>query len=129
MDEATYRPLRCCFTRKIKQTLWEVLQYYERGQNYIQTALLLIDASQIANYSDSFSESLGYISRAVQLLEQENVPELVANAQYRKATLLYTWAQNGNPQFFRPAMDAYQQAVKVFTKENTPKYLPKYSII
>jgi len=54
-------------------------------------------------------------------LEQENVPELVANAQYRKATLLYTWAQNGNPQFFRPAMDAYQQAVKVFTKDNTPE--------
>jgi tetratricopeptide (TPR) repeat protein len=115
---APYDPV---LLEKIKQTLWEVLQYYERTQNQVQIALLLIDASQIANYSDSFSESLGYISRAVQLLEQENVPELVANAQYRKATLLYTWAQNGNPQFFRPAMDAYQQAVKVFTKENTPE--------
>lgn len=115
---APYDPV---LLEKIKQTLWEVLQYYERTHNQVQVALLLIDASQIANYSDSFSESLGYISRAVQLLEQENLPELVANAQYRKATLLYTWAQNGNPQFFRPAMDAYQQAVKVFTKENTPE--------
>ncbi|MCU0338622.1 MAG: hypothetical protein MUE30_01965, partial [Spirosomaceae bacterium] len=66
------------------------------------------------------AESLGYINRAVQLLEQENLPELVANAQYRKGTLLYTWAQNGNPQFYRPAMNAYQEAVKVFTKEATP---------
>lgn len=116
-----YAPYDPALLEKIKQTLWEVLQYYERTQNQVQVALLLIDASQIANFSDSFSESLGYISRAVQLLEQESVPELVANAQYRKATLLYTWAQNGNPQFFRPAMDAYQQAVKVFTKENTPE--------
>lgn len=106
---------------KTKQYLWEVLQYYEKRGNHVQTALLLIDASQIANFLDSFAESLGYINRAIQLLEQENIPELVANAQYRKGTLLFTWAQNGNPQFYRPAMNAYQQAVKVFTKENTPE--------
>lgn len=106
---------------KTKQNLWEVLQHYEKRGNHVQTALLLIDASQIANFSDSFVESLGYINRAIQLLEQENIPELVANAQYRKGTLLFTWAQNGNPQFYRPAMNAYQQAVKVFTKENTPE--------
>lgn len=106
---------------KIKNTLWEVLQHYEKTQNHIQVALLLIDASQVANVSDSFSESLGYISRAIQLLEDEDVPELVANALYRKGTLLYTWATNGNPQFFRPALETYQKALKIFTKENAPE--------
>lgn len=114
-------PYDLTLLEKVKKTLWEVLQHYERSQQSVQVALLLIDASQIANYADSFAESLGYISRAIQLLEQEQLPELVANAQYRKATLLYTWAQNGNPQFYRPAMDAYQQAVRVFTKENAPE--------
>ncbi|MFN8357288.1 MAG: hypothetical protein U0Y10_22720 [Spirosomataceae bacterium] len=104
----------------IKTTLWQVLQYYENHEQPIQAALLLVDASQVANYTDSFAESLGYINRAIQLLEQEEMPELVANAQYRKATLLFTWAQQGHSQFFRPAMDAYHQALKVFTKDQTP---------
>nr|WP_293841934.1 hypothetical protein [uncultured Arsenicibacter sp.] len=106
---------------RIKDTLWDVLQYYERNGRPVQVALLLIDAAQIANFSDSFSEALGYVNRAIQLLEEEGIPELTGNAQYRKGTLLYTWAQNGNPQFFRAAMEAYQQALKVFTKENAPE--------
>lgn len=114
-------PYDAALLEKIKNTLWEVLQYYERQQNHLQTALLLIDASQVANLSNSFAESLGYISRAIQLLDDEAIPELLANAQYRKGTLLFTWASNGNPQFYRPAMEAYQQALRVFNKETTPE--------
>lgn len=106
---------------KIKNTLWEVLEFYEKKQNPLQIGLLLIDASHIANMSNSFAESLGYINRAISIFDDENIPELQANAQYRKGVLLYTWAQNGNPQFFKPAMEAYQQALKVFTYENTPE--------
>lgn len=106
---------------KLKNTLWEVLEYHEKQQNQVQIALLLIDASQVANMSNSFSEALGYISRAINILGNEEIPELLANAQYRKGVLLYTWAQNGNPQFFKPAMEAYQQALKVFTFENAPE--------
>jgi len=105
---------------KIKETLWEVLQYYENKNNQIQVALLLIDAAQIANISESFTEALGYISRAVDILRKEDIPELLANAQYRKGVLFYTWAQNGNIQFYKPAMEAYQEALKVFTYENAP---------
>lgn len=106
---------------KIKTTLWEVLEYYEKHQNQLQVGLLLIDASHIANLSNSFSESLGYINRAISIFDTEQIEELQANAQYRKGILLYTWAQNGNPQFFKPAMEAYQHALKVFTFENAPE--------
>ncbi len=105
---------------RIKNTLWQVLQYQEKKQNTAQTALLLIDASHIANLTDSFAESLGYITRAINLLEDLDLHELLASAHYRKGTLLYTWSQNGNPQFLRPAMEAYQRALKVFTKEQAP---------
>ncbi|GLU52789.1 hypothetical protein [Dyadobacter frigoris] len=105
---------------KIKNTLWQVLQYQEKKQNAAQSALLLIDASHIANITDSFAESLGYISRAINLLDDLDLPELLASAHYRKGTLLYTWSQNGNPQFLKPAMEAYQRALKVFTKEQAP---------
>ncbi len=105
---------------KTKIALWQVLQYYEAQQRTIQVGLLLVDAAQVATFSNSFSEALGYISRAVTIFDNEDVPELLANAQYRKGVLLYTWAQNGNPQFYRPAMEAYQQALKVFTQQSAP---------
>jgi len=105
---------------KTKTAIWQVLQYYEAQQRSIQVGLLLVDAAQVANFTNSFAEALGYISRAVTIFRDEAVPELLANAQYRKGILLYTWAQSGNPQFYRPAMEAYQEALKVFTQQNAP---------
>jgi len=99
-----------------KDKLWQVLQYYERQQRPLNAALTLLDAAQVANFSGSFAEALGYLNRAVAALSQEDAPELLANAQYRKGVLLFTWAQNGNPQFYRGALDAYLQALKVFTR-------------
>jgi tetratricopeptide (TPR) repeat protein len=105
---------------KVKDTLWQVLQFYEAQGKTIQVGLLLTDAAQVANLANSFTEALGYISRAVAIFDQEEVPELLGNAQLRKGTLLYTWAQNGQPQFYRPAMEAFQEALKMFTKESAP---------
>jgi tetratricopeptide (TPR) repeat protein len=113
-------PYNYALLEKTKQTLWEVLQHYENQGRNLPSGLLLIDAAQIANFTDSFAESLGYINRAIKIFKDENVPELAANAQYRKGVLLFTWAQNGNVQFYKGAMEAYQEALKTFTQESTP---------
>ena len=105
---------------RTKDALWQVLQYYEAYNRPVQTGMLLLDAAQVANFQNSFAEALGYVTRALNLFRQEDMPELLANAQYRKGVLLYTWAQNGNPQFYRPAMEAYQEALKLFTQQNAP---------
>ena len=106
---------------KLKSSLWDVLQFYEATDRKVEAGLLLLDAAHIANISESFSESLGYITRAIQIFDQASLTELSANAQLRKGTLLYTWAQNGNPQFFKPAVESYQEALKVFTKQAAPE--------
>ena len=114
-------PYDAALLEKLKNTLWEVLQVYEEQERDRETALLLMDAGIVANYSESWSESLGYFNRAISLFEQEELPELVANAQYRKGILLFTWAKKGNPQFFRIAAETFQKAVQVFTKEEAPE--------
>jgi tetratricopeptide (TPR) repeat protein len=104
----------------LKNDLWECLQYYEAHNRSVDAAFVLTDASYIATVSNSFSEALGYIQRAIKLFEQEELTELAAQAQFQKAKLLYTWAQNGNPQFYSDAMKSCQEALNVFTKENAP---------
>jgi tetratricopeptide (TPR) repeat protein len=104
----------------LKNTLWEVLQHYQKQARKLEEALLLVDAAQVANYAESFAESLGYINRAVDILRQEQIPELLAQAQYRRGILLYTWAKKDNPQFFKGALDSFQAALKVFTQDETP---------
>ncbi len=104
----------------LKGLLWEVLQRYEQQQRLPEAGLLWLDAAHIANISHSFAEALGYVNRAIAIFEQETLPELLANAQYKRGQLLYTWAQNGNPQFYRGAMESFQQALRVFTREHDP---------
>ncbi|MFN4945595.1 MAG: hypothetical protein ACK5FG_02730 [Chryseotalea sp.] len=106
---------------QLKELLWECLQYYEKKKLSIQAAFVLLDASAVANYDASFSESLGYICKAIDLLRREEQPELLAQAHMRKGNLLFTWAQNGNTQFYKGAMEALQEAAKVFTREHAPQ--------
>ncbi|MCB9080594.1 MAG: hypothetical protein H6555_02670 [Lewinellaceae bacterium] len=105
---------------RTKTYLWEVVQALEKQERWAELGLALIDASHIANICDSFSESLGYINRAIDLFQREESPELLAQAHLRRGTLMYTWAQNGQPQFYPGALESYQQALQVFTREDAP---------
>ncbi|NJL11777.1 MAG: hypothetical protein HC913_01300 [Microscillaceae bacterium] len=103
-----------------KHLVWETMQYFESTGQTGEWALRLIDASEIANLHESYSESLSYINKAIQMLREEELPELLGQAQERKGTLLYTWAQSGQPQFYRGALQAWQEALKIFKKETEP---------
>ncbi len=104
----------------LKEDLWRVLQVYEEQQRPMESALVLLDAGTIATYAESWSESLGYLSQAIKLLDTLDAPALLADAHLRKGILLYTWAQHDNPQFYRPAAEALQRALRTFTREDAP---------
>lgn len=104
----------------VKKLMWENLLYLEKNEQKIPLALLWMDAAHIANIAESFAESLGYITKSIQILENEEQPELLAQAQLKKGILLYTWSQNGQPQFLKGAMDALLAALRVFTREAAP---------
>ncbi|MEO0898102.1 MAG: hypothetical protein AAFY71_16955 [Bacteroidota bacterium] len=105
---------------KIKKGLWEVLTYLENKGDQVQAAMLLVDAAHIANISKSYSESLGYLKKAISIFEEAGMHEMAGSAHIKKGTLLFTWAQDGNPQFYKASIEAYQRALKVFTKEIRP---------
>ncbi|MEM7371470.1 MAG: hypothetical protein AAF587_22840 [Bacteroidota bacterium] len=105
---------------QLKDKIWQSLNFFEKRENQAQVALLLMDATHIANISESYTEALGYVSRAIRIFDEEGFEELSGSAKLKKGTLLYTWAQQGNPQFYKAAVESYQQALYVFTKETHP---------
>lgn len=105
---------------ELKKNLWECLEYYEKNNRQVEASLILNDAAHIATISNSYSESLGYINKAITIFHGKNLPELEAQAHLSKANLLHSWAKKDNPQFYRQAMQSYQQALTVFTKDETP---------
>lgn len=105
---------------RLKTALWEVLQYYEAQERTEEAGLVLLDATRVAHYAESFAEALGYSNRALAIFQLADLPDLLAEAHYRRALLLYTWAKNGQPQFYRGALDSFKAAVKVFDREHAP---------
>ncbi|MEM6263347.1 MAG: hypothetical protein AAGI38_12620 [Bacteroidota bacterium] len=104
----------------IKEQLWEVLSWHETHGMSVQLSLDLLDASQVAAFEKSFAESLGYINRAISILGEEEILELQLQAFTRKADLLHQWASNGQTQFYKPAIEAYQAALKLISREMAP---------
>jgi tetratricopeptide (TPR) repeat protein len=113
-------PYNTTLIEKLKDTLWSNLLYFEENEMNAEAALVLMDAAHIANITDSFSEALGYINKAINYFEIDGLKELTAQAQFTKGNILQTWAQNGNPQFYRSAVTAYQDALRIFTIEHAP---------
>ncbi|MGB3850847.1 MAG: hypothetical protein WA958_12830 [Tunicatimonas sp.] len=105
---------------ELKNLLADTLAYYETQQQSAEVGWLLMDASEVANITESYAESLGYINRALNLFRAEDLPELAASSLLRKGELLYTWAQNDNPQFYKPAIDTFQEALRVFKRDEVP---------
>jgi tetratricopeptide (TPR) repeat protein len=76
-----------------------------------------MDAATIAGYDNSYAESLGYITKAINYFKDNSQLEMLAQAQMLRGRLFYDWAQSGNPQFYRSALEAYMEALKVFKKD------------
>ncbi|MDX2302466.1 MAG: hypothetical protein NW226_06675 [Microscillaceae bacterium] len=107
--------------KALKENLWETLQFYESKQCLSEAGMLLMDAAFIAQIDHSFSEALSYLNKAIQYLESEELDEMLGTAWFRKGILLYTWSKSGSPQFYKSAIESFQQALKIFDKETTPE--------
>jgi len=83
--------------------------------------LLLIDASEIANFQEDFIASKNYINKAILYFKEADIQEFLGEAGLRKATLLYTWSKNGSPQYYKPAINAFQDTLKVFKRDTHPQ--------
>lgn len=99
----------------------KIIRYYETRNLKVQAGLLLIDAAEVANYQEDYILSKELINKAIQYFKQEGIPEFLGEAGLKKAILLYTWSKNGSPQYYKAAIAAFQDTLKVFKKDIHPE--------
>ena len=97
------------------------IAFYKKKNLKVNAGLLLIDASEIANFQDNYMLSKTLIDSAIQYFRDEDIPVFLGNAIFRKAILLYTWSKNGSPQYYKPAINAFQNALKIFKRDTHPQ--------
>jgi len=97
------------------------IAYYESKGLTVNAALVLIDASEVANFQKDYVLSKTYINKAILYFKEAEIPEFLGEAGLRKATLLYTWSKDGSPQYYKPAINAFQDVLKIFKRDSHPK--------
>lgn len=105
---------------ELKSLTQETLHFERKANNKPAEGFRLFDASHISLIDKSYSEALGYLNKAIDIFETEGYKAFFGEGMRRKGSLLYTWAQDGNPQFFKSALDSYLKALKVYSKEEAP---------
>lgn len=94
---------------------------FEAKDQKVQAGMLLVDAAEIANFKGDFIASKEYINRAIHYFKQADIPEFLGDAAFKKANLLYKWSKNGSPQYYKAAINAFQDVLKVFKRDTHPQ--------
>ncbi len=95
--------------------------YYDTNDLKINAGLVLINASEIASFQEDFIKSKDLINKAILYFRDEDITEFLGEATLQKATLLYNWSKNGSPQYYKPAINTFQNALKVFKRDTHPQ--------
>ena len=106
---------------EISELLHKGIKFYEAKHQKVNAGLLYVDASEIANFQGDYIASKDLINKAILIFKEADIPEFLGEAGLQKATLLYTWSKNGSPQYYKPAINAFQDTLKVFKRDTHPQ--------
>lgn len=95
--------------------------FYESKKQEVQAGLLLVDAAEIANYKEDYITSKELINKSITYFKEADIPEFLGEAGFKKAVLLYTWSKNGHPQYYKAAINAFQDVLKVYKRDSHPQ--------
>ncbi|CAN0592968.1 unnamed protein product, partial [Ectocarpus sp. 12 AP-2014] len=106
---------------KVHDIQLATIAYYETKGLKVQAGMLLVDAAEVANFKEDYITSKELINKAIHYFKQEDIPEFLGEAGFKKAVLLYTWSKNGSPQYYKAAINAFQDVLKVFKRDTHPQ--------
>ena len=93
----------------------------EKKGLWANAGLLLMDAAELASLRKEFPEAKTYVNRAIQHFRKADIEEFMAEATMQKGIVLYNWSKYDSPQYYKPAVAAFQDALKVFKRHSHPQ--------
>jgi len=123
---ASFKNLNVPYSKEVLQDLSRlqsqcIADLEERGLQ-LNVALLAMEACDVANFLGDFSQAKTYINKAIQHFKEEGITEFLGEAGLKKAHLLYHWSKNGSPQYYKAAINAFQDTLKVFKRDVYPEH-------
>ena len=106
---------------EIAQIFSECIDFYEAKGLDCQAGLLFIELAEVKELQQEFKASKSNINKAIMIFKQEALAPFLGEALVQKASLLYHWAKIENPSYFKAAIPAFQEALKIFTKDDDPQ--------
>ncbi|MGB1444822.1 MAG: hypothetical protein ACPG7X_03320 [Flavobacteriaceae bacterium] len=106
--------------KDVTEMLEWCIAFYESKGLTIQAGLLLVDLGEVKNLEKDFPSSKDTINRAIRYFQEEQVYSFLGEALLQKASLLYSWSKSGSPQYYKASINAFQEALKIFTQEQAP---------
>lgn len=107
---------------KIQAEQENCILYLEENDLSLNTALLAIEACDIANFLGDYPKAKAHINKAIKVFKEEEVSDFLGEAGLKKAHLLYNWSKNGSPQYYKASINAFQDVLKVFKRDTHPDY-------
>lgn len=105
---------------EIRELLQNGITFLESKSLLLNAGLLYTEASKIATYQKDFIQSKEYIQQAISIFKEADIPEFLGEAGLQKASLLYAWSKNGSPQYYKAAINAFQDTLKIFKRDSHP---------
>nr|WP_298995022.1 hypothetical protein [uncultured Allomuricauda sp.] len=123
---ANYKSLQLPYNSDSLKTILakqeDCIQYLLSQTLDLNAALLAMEACDIANFLGDFPLAKEHINTAIKTFKNEEATEFLGEAGLKKAHLLYHWSKNGSPQYYKAAINAFQDTLKVFKKDTYPDY-------
>lgn len=95
--------------------------FLEEKNQQLQANFILMDTAEVANYQQDFPFAKNTIQTVINSFKEEDLPDFLGEALFKKAMILYNWSKNGSPQYYKAAINAFQDVLKVFQKSNFPQ--------
>ena len=114
------RPYNSAQLAQILDLLTTSIRFYEQRTETDQAGILLLEAGQIANFQKDFSHSKKLLDRAIKYFKASDLQEFLAQALFKKGRLLYSWSKHDSPQYYKPAINTFQECLKFFKQADFP---------
>ncbi|MCU0622942.1 MAG: hypothetical protein MUF53_03645 [Gemmatimonadaceae bacterium] len=98
----------------------QVRASFEGRKAPLAAALVRLDEATLLRQLARWADAVAAVEAARETCVAEGSPELVATCDMRLGELWHGWAQAGMADGWKKALGAFQEALKVFTKEASP---------